>query len=99
MIKPISYATVAADLEAHPSKRIFWQSGFLFRGAREGEISRDPADYPKRYLGVQGCPPPPIINSWRDELKKKFDWACVVECQSNSDTEIHLQGFSTSDMY
>ncbi len=99
MIDHISYATAVADLEAHPDKRLFWQSGFSYRGAREGEISRDPADYPKRYLGVRGCPPPPVINSWRDELKKKYDWACVVECVRNDDAGMHLAGYSESDMW
>ena len=99
MVDHVSYATVVADLEAHPDKRLFWQSGFSFRGAREGEISRNPADYPKRRLGVQGCPPPPVINSWRDELRKKYDWACVVDCKSNSDDEIHLVGYSVNDMW
>ena len=34
----ISYDAAVADLEAHPKKRIFWRSGWAYRGAREREI-------------------------------------------------------------
>ena len=40
----ISYETVMKDLEAHPAKRIFWRSGWAWKGAGEGEVSRDPKD-------------------------------------------------------
>ena len=32
----ISYETVVKDLEAHPAKRIFWRSGWAWKGAGEG---------------------------------------------------------------
>ena len=34
----ISYETVVKDLEAHPAKRIFWRSGWAWKGAGEGEV-------------------------------------------------------------
>ncbi len=88
----ISYETVVKDLEVHPAKRIFWRSGWAWKGAGEGEISRDLKDYPRRIL----CGP--IFASWKDDLKHKFDWACVVECDKNTDEEIHLNGLSVNDM-
>ena len=35
----ISYETVVKDLEAHPAKRIFWRSGWAWKGAGEGEVA------------------------------------------------------------
>jgi hypothetical protein len=52
----ISYETVVKDLEAHPAKRIFWRSGWAWKGAGEGEVSRDPKDYPRRMVDKSiGC--------------------------------------------
>ena len=68
------------------------RSGWAWKGAGEGEISRDPKDYPRRVL----CGP--LFASWKDDLKHKFDWACVVQCDKNTDEEIHLNGLSVNDM-
>ena len=88
----VSYESVVKDLEAHPAKRIFWRSGWAWKGAGEGEISRDPKDYPMRSLGQKP------MASWQEVLKRDFGWACVVNCDSNTDEAIHLNGLSVLDM-
>ena len=94
-----SYESVVKDLEAHPAKRIFWRSGRARKGAGEGEISRDPQKYPqRRMVCIDLRMSERIIASWKDELKAKFDWACVVKCGMNTDEEIHLNGLSVNDM-
>ena len=95
----ISYETVVKDLDAHPAKRIFWRSGWKWKGAGEGEVSRDPKDYPKRTLVcVDLRMQERMFASWKDALKAKFDWACVVQCDKNTDDEMHLNGLSVNDM-
>ena len=95
----ISYEKAVADLEAHPAKRIFWRSGWAYRGAGESEISRKPGDYPKkRTVCIDLRMSERVIASWKDELKAKFDWACVVELDANTDAEMHLNGLSCNDM-
>ena len=95
----MSYESAVKDLEAHPAKRIFWRSGWAWKGAGEGEISRDPKDYPKRRnVCIDLRMSERVIASWKDELKAKFDWACVVNCDSNTDEAIHLNGLSVNDM-
>ena len=97
----VSYETVIADLEAHPAKRIFWRSGWAYRGASEREISRAPHE-PKTEMrndGSDGCRMvPTTIRDWKDELKACFRWACVVEMDANTDSEMHLNGLSCNDM-
>ena len=94
------YDEVVADLEAHPGKRLFWRSGYKHKGAMEREISRDPKDYPKhKTIWLRGMPEPPLLLSWKDALKAKFDWACVVELESDTGEEVHLQGLDANDMW
>ena len=59
-------------------------------GRRRGQPR--PQRLPRRIL----CGP--LFASWKDDLKHKFDWACVVECDKNTDEEIHLNGLSVNDM-
>ena len=95
----ISYDKAVADLEAHPAKRIFWRSGWAWKGAGESEISRDPKDYPKtKMVCVDLRMSRRTMASWKDELKAKFDWACVVDLDRNDDGEMHLNGLSVNDM-
>jgi len=91
-INHMSYEAAVKDLEAHPQKKLFWRSGWAWKGASEYEISRDPKDYPMTELGVGK------IASWQDSLKRKYGWACVVECDKNTDEELHLNGLSELDM-
>ena len=95
MMKHISYADVVKDLEAHPNKRLFWRAGYRFKGAGEREILRnaDAPCYPRRACNGM------VIASWKDDLKKCYDWACLVECDGNSDEEMHLNGLSENDLY
>lgn len=98
----ISYETVVADLEKHPNKRIFWRAGLAYRGATEREINREPHE-PKTVLKNDGSDGgrmvPTLIRGWQDELKACFRWACIVDCRSNTEEEIHLNGYSANDMY
>lgn len=49
--------------------------------------------------GSDGCRMvPTLIRGWKDELKACFRWACVVEMDSNTDAEMHLNGLSCNDM-
>ena len=87
-MESVSFESVVADLEAHPKKRIFWRSGWAYRGAGEREISREPHE-PKTVMkndGSDGCRMvPTLIRDWKDELKACFRWACVVEMGSCSE--------------
>ena len=100
-MESVSFESVVADLEVHPNKRIFWRSGWAYRGAGEREISRE-AHEPKTVMkndGSDGCRMvPTLIRGWKDELKACFRWACVVEMDSNTDAEMHLNGLSCNDM-
>lgn len=89
-----------ADLDAHPNKKIFWRSGYAFKGAEEFEIPRDPEKYPmKNPFYVWNNRLLPVYNSWKDKLREQFKWTCVVNLDKNTDDEMHLNGLSENDMY
>ena len=98
-MKCISYDMVIADLDAHPEKRIFWRSGWAFRGASEYEVRRSDEGFPRiEAVCIDNRMCRRELKSWKDVLKVKFDWACVVTCDRNDDREIHLNGLSCLDM-
>jgi len=100
MIKNVEYEDVVADLEAHPNKRLFFRCGYRYKGGMEKEISRDPKDYPRWKTVCIGLRTHDrMMNSWKDELKASYEWACVVEIESDSDEELHLEGLNEGDMW
>ena len=100
MIKSVKYEDVVTDLEAHPNKRLFFRCGYKYKGAGESEISRGPKDYPyERSVCIDLRMHYRTMNSWKDVLKAKYDWACIVEIESNSDEEMHLNGLDEGDMW
>lgn len=38
-------------------------------------------------------------SQWKDELKRCFNWACIVDLDKNTDKEIFLHGYSVNDMF
>jgi hypothetical protein len=100
MIKNVKYEDVVADLEAHPNKRLFFRFGYKYKGGREKEISRDPKDYPReKSVCIDLKMYYRTMNSWKDELKAAYEWACIVEIESDSDEELHLEGLDEGDMW
>lgn len=95
-----TYATVIADLDAHPDKRVFWRSGLAFRGAEEYEFKRTSEGYPKTRQVCEDLRMKTVTwNTWKDELRWRFNAACCVDCRRNTDEEIHLNSYSSNDMY
>jgi hypothetical protein len=98
-MKHMSYEAAVADLEAHPEKRLFWRSGWAYRGATEYEVSRDPSKYPQtKMVCIDLRMSRRVIASWKDELKAKYEWACLVTCDRNDEREMHLNGLSCNDL-
>jgi len=67
--------------EEHQDYKVFWRSGYAFRGARELEVNTGDSTF-------------------IEEMKRKFEWACVVDVDEDNPTtkELHLNGLSVLDM-
>jgi hypothetical protein len=80
-------------LAENPTYKLFWQNGFSFRGAREGEIKRE--GLRKTWIG----------GDWREatfeeEMQSKYNWAANISITVDHEKkEIHMNGFSENDMY
>lgn len=80
-------------IATYPNYRVFWRSGFAYRGAGEREIKREGQ---RKIL----CPGGFFLGTFDDELQLCFDWACTQSMVIDHDKkEIHINGYSENDMY
>ena len=80
-------------IATYPNYRVFWRSGFAYKGAGEREIKREGQ---RNIL----CPGGFFLGTFDDELQLCFNWACALDMVIDHDKkEIHINGFSENDMY
>lgn len=80
-------------LAANPDYKVFWRSGFAFRGAGEGEVKREGSR--KIY-----CPGGWYMGTFEDQMKQKYSWSAAIDIEIDHDKkEIHMNGFSENDMW
>ena len=80
-------------IATYSNYRVFWRSGFAYRGAGEREIKREGQ---RTIL----CPGGFFLGTFDDELQLCFNWACALDMVIDHDKkEIHINGFSENDMY
>lgn len=80
-------------LAKYPDYKVFWRSGFTYRGAREREIKR----YGLRNVHLPGR----IIRmTFEREMKRHFIWSAAIDIDVDHEKkELHFNGFSENDMY
>lgn len=79
-------------LDANPDYKVFWRSGFAFRGAGEVEIQRQ---------GLRKIyhPGGSYMGTFEDQMRQKYSWAAAIDIDiDNEKKEIHFNGFSELDM-
>lgn len=80
-------------IAANPNYKVFWRSGFAFRGAGEDEVKRE--GLRKLYLrgGVK-------MGTFEEEMQQNYSWSAAIDILIDHDKkEIHFNGFSENDMY
>lgn len=80
-------------LAAYPTYRVFWRSGFEYRGAGEHEINREG----ERIIFQPGGL---TMGTFEDEMQRKYNWSAAIDIEINHEKkEIHMNGFSENDMW
>lgn len=80
-------------LAVNPDYKVFWRSGFAFRGAGEGEVKREGSRKIYRPGGW-------YMGTFEDQMKQKYSWSAAIDIEIDHDKkEIHMNGFSENDMW
>lgn len=81
-------------LKENPDYKVFWRSGYAYRGASEREILRLPLDNcPEKIKELR-------IYLFNNNMQKLYDWAAAIDITVDHDKkEIHFNGFSENDLY
>lgn len=80
-------------LAANPDYKVFWRSGFAFRGAGEGEVKREGL---RKLYFREGCK----MGTFEEEMRQNYSWSAAIDITIDHDKkEIHMNGFSENDMW
>lgn len=80
-------------LAAYPTYRVFWRSGFEYRGAGEHEIKREGE---RKIFQPGGWK----MGTFEEEMKRKYNWSAAIDIEIDHEKkEIHMNGFSENDMW
>lgn len=79
-------------LNAYPNYKVFWRSGYAFKGALKQELDRN-TTYKRTY---------PIKEevSFEKEMEYRYNWSAAIDIEVLHDKkELHFNGFSENDLY
>lgn len=80
-------------LAENPTYKVFWRSGFAFRGAGEREIKRD--GLRKVWIGREYRDA-----TFEEEMRSRYNWSAGIDIEIDHDKkEIHMNGYSENDLY
>lgn len=72
-------------LEEHPDYKVFWRSGYAYRGAEEVEDDKSIDSY---------------LDTFEERMQRRYNWAASIDITVDHEKkEIHFNGFSENDLY
>lgn len=75
-------------LRLYSDYRLFWRSGFAFKGASEVEDDKQP-----RIERFQEF-------TFEQRMQRRYNWAAAIDIDIDHEKkEIHMNGFSANDLY
>ena len=81
-------------LAAYPDYKVFWRTGFAYRGACDGEDDKQPKE---RYVFQERRK---RVITFEERMQRRYDWAAAIDIKVDHDKkEIHFNGFSENDLY
>lgn len=84
-------------LAQYPDYKVFWRSGFQYRGAGEQEMPRDKKDYTVFAWNGRDCKRQVV--SFKEAMQRKYNWSAAIDIDVDHDKkELHFNGFSENDM-
>ena len=86
--------TCERTLQKYPDYKVFWRSGYAFRGAIETFDDKAPREeYVWQYGGR-------MLLTFADRMERRYHWSAAIDIEINHDAkEIHFNGFSSNDLY
>lgn len=87
----------------YPDYKIFWRSGFAYRGAKESEVVK--SEFPKEcpcypYWDKQGKWHNTKFMTFEEYMQKEYDWSAAIDINvDHVKKELHFNGFSENDLY
>lgn len=89
-----------AAIEIYPDYRVFWRSGFAYRGAQEHEVSKVTEETPcYPYWDANGKWHNTRVMTFEEKMEANYNWAAAMNMTVDHDAkEIHINGFSVNDM-
>ena len=80
--------------------KVFWRSGFAFRGATEHEVKKETAEvFCHPYFDANGNWHNKKVMTFDEQMQQKYKWAATIDLTIDHDRqEIHMNGFSCLDM-
>lgn len=79
-------------LKQYPDYKVFWRSGFAYRGASDKELDRNGTF--KRFY------PHNDTITFEELMERNYNWAAAIDIDVLHDSkELHFNGFSANDLY
>ena len=92
--KLVGSKTCKEVLTKYPNYKVFWRSGFAYRGASENE---DNKQLKKEYIYQEGRS---RETTFEERMQKRYNWSAAIDIDIDHEKkEIHFNGFSENDMY
>lgn len=81
-------------LAKYPNYKVFWRSGFAYRGAFESEDDKQPK---KEYIYQERRS---RETTFEERMQRRYNWSAAIDIDIDHEKrEIHFNGFSANDMY
>lgn len=81
-------------LNQYPNYKVFWRSGFAYRGAGEVYDNKQPK---KEYIWQERQS---RVLTFEERMQRRYDWSAAIDINiDHNNQEIHFNGFSENDMY
>lgn len=92
--KLVGSKTCKEVLAKYSNYKIFWRSGFAYRGASESE---DNKQLKKEYIYQEGRS---RETTFEERMQRRYNWSAAIDIDiDHKKKEIHFNGFSENDMY
>lgn len=81
-------------LAKYPNYKVFWRSGFAYRGASESE---DNKQLKKEFIYQERRS---RETTFEERMQRRYSWSVAIDIDIDHEKkEIHFNGFSENDMY
>ena len=81
-------------LAKYPNYKVFWRSGFAYRGATESEDDKQPK---REYIWQERRA---RETTFEERMQRNYDWSAAIDIKVDHEKkEIHFNGFSENDMW